>query len=75
MLEHFVISRTGINWLIFWKGEGVALKGHIKGRLMRILSVLSALGRARKRESQVSWKPRDKHHDGLTKIRMYTDFT
>lgn len=75
VLEHFVVSRTGTYWFIFWKGEGMALKGRIEGRLTRILSVLPALGRARKRGSQVSWEPRKNHHDGLTKIRIYIDFT
>ena len=75
VLEHFVVSRTGTYWFIFWKGEGMALNGRIEGRLMRILSVLSALGGARKRGSQVSWEPRKNHHDGLTKIRIYIDFT
>lgn len=74
-LEHFVVSRTGLYWFVFWKEEGIALKEHIKGRLMRVLPVLSALGKARKKESQVSWEPRNNSSDGLTEIRIYSDFT
>lgn len=69
VLEYFLVSRTSIHQLIFWKKGEMGLKGSMK-KLMRILSAPSALGRTRNCESHVSWEPRNDRCDGLTKTRV-----